>query len=92
MLKYSWNEEKNKLLEETRGIGFEQIINAINNHQVLEEIAHTNPHKYKNQKLIILEINNYVYCVPFVENGNSRFLKTIYASRKYKKQYFKEKI
>lgn len=90
MLKYSWSEEKNRILKETRGIGFEQIIEAINNHQVIEELEHTNPHKYKNQKLMILKINDYVYCVPFIENGNHRFLKTLYASRKYKKQYLKE--
>lgn len=92
MLKYLWSEEKNTLLKQVRGIGFEQVVEAINNRQVLEELRHTNPLKYKNQKLMILEINNYVYCVPFVEDGNSRFLKTIYASRKYKKQYLKEKI
>jgi uncharacterized DUF497 family protein len=47
MLKYLWNEEKNKLLKETRGIGFEQIIDAINNHLVLIKLKHPNRAKYK---------------------------------------------
>lgn len=91
MLKYSWNKKKNELLKEVRGISFEQIVDAINNNKVIVELGHTNPHKYKNQKLMILVINNYVYCVPFVEKDNVRFLKTIYASRKYKKLYLRRK-
>ena len=92
MLKYSWNEEKNKLLKETRGIGFEQIVEAINNNQVLAKLEHTNPRKYKNQKIYVLNINNYAYCVPYVKQKQVVFFKTIYASHKYKKKYLKETI
>ena len=90
MLKYSWNEDKNKLLKQTRGVDFEQVVDAITNNQTLVELKHTNQSKYKNQKILVLNINNYAYCVPCIKKGQHVFLKTIYASRKYKKLYLKE--
>jgi len=90
MLKYSWDEDKNKLLKETRGIGFDQVIEAINNNKILTRLTHTNPKKYHNQKLLIININNYAYCVPYIQKGQNVFFKTIYASRKYKKLYMRE--
>jgi len=42
---------------------------------------------YPNQKIFILEIVNYAYIVPFVENENEIFLKTAFPSRKYTKRY-----
>lgn len=92
MLKYLWSEEKNKLLQQTRGVGFEQIVEAINNNQILVKLKHANQHKYKNQKIYVVNINNYAYCVPYVKQKQTIFFKTIYASRKYKKKYLKETI
>ena len=37
--------------------------------------------------IYIVEINNYVYIVPFVETENEIFLKTIIPSRKATKKY-----
>ena len=44
---------------------------------------------YPNQKIFVLEIDNYVYLVPFVENEDEIFLKTIIPSRKFTKKYLK---
>ncbi len=89
MLKYSWNKEKNKLLKETRNIGYEQIVEAIQHTKTLASLKHTNTVKYKNQKIFVIEINNYAYCVPYVKRGSHIFFKTIYPSRKYNKIYLK---
>jgi uncharacterized DUF497 family protein len=91
MLKYTWNEEKNTLLKKTRNISFEQIVQAIEDNQVITKLTHTNPSKYQNQKIFIININNYIYCVPYVKEKQTIFLKTIYANRKYKKKYLKDK-
>jgi len=40
-----------------------------------------------NQKMYILEIENYAIIVPFVENDKAIFLKTAFPSRKYTKRY-----
>jgi len=37
--------------------------------------------------MFIVEIGGYVYAVPFTENDNSYFLKTIFPSRKLTKKY-----
>ena len=39
------------------------------------------------QKCYVININDYVYIVPFVQEWNKIFLETIYPSRKYTKYY-----
>jgi uncharacterized DUF497 family protein len=81
-----WNEEKNSKLKAERGISFEDVELAIIEDRILDILEHPNKDKYPNQKLLIVEIDNYAYVVPYVEemNGNI-FLKTIFPSRKYTK-------
>jgi len=87
MITYDWNKEKNLLLKETRGISFEQIVMHIEDGDLLDVIRHPNSEKYANQKILIVNVRNYIYAVPFVENKNERFLKTIIPSRKFTKKY-----
>ena len=84
---FSWSKEKNELLKKwERKISFEMVIWAIENNQILDIIE--NPSwNFDNQKCYIIEINDYVYLVPYVENWNEKFLKTIFPSRKHKKFY-----
>lgn len=85
----TWNEDKNKLVKKLRGVSFNQIVDAINANKTILVFPHPNPKKYPKQKMMVVNINNYAYCVPFIANGKHMFLKTIYASRKYTKQYIK---
>ena len=90
---FTWHEEKNNLLKKHRNISFEQIVLAIENKQVLDVLEHPNEEKYKGQKFIMVESNNYVYVVP-VEISDSEEvcrLITIYPSRKYTKKYLGDK-
>jgi hypothetical protein len=84
-MKYlNWSLEKNALLKAERGISFEEIALLIESGNILgieENLG------YPNQKIYILEIENYAYIVPFVENENEIFLKTVFPSRKYTKRY-----
>ena len=85
---FNWNNEKNEHLKKTRRIGFEDIINAIEDEKILDIL--TNPaRKYKNQIIIIVNIENYAYAVPAVINKEEYFLKTIFPSRKYTTKYLK---
>ncbi|BBO81246.1 hypothetical protein DSCO28_18120 [Desulfosarcina ovata subsp. sediminis] len=84
-MKYlNWGLEKNELLKSERGISFEEIALLIESGNILG--IEENP-GYPNQKIYILEIMNYAYIVPFVENENETFLKTAFPSRKYTKRY-----
>jgi len=87
MITYNWNKEKNLLLKETREISFEQIVMHIEQGDLLDIIQHPNSEKYANQKILIINVKNYIYTVPFIENNNERFLKTIIPNRKFTKKY-----
>ena len=87
-MKYiDWNEEKNQFLKRERDISFEEVLLAIENSQILDIVKHPNQKRYQNQKIFIININNYVYLVPFVEDEEKIFLKTIIPSRKATKKY-----
>ncbi len=84
---FEWNQDKNQLLINERDVSFEDCILAIDNGKIFDIVEHKNKEKYPNQKIFILEINNYAYLVPFVEDKNKIFLKTIIPSRKATKKY-----
>jgi uncharacterized DUF497 family protein len=84
-MKYlNWNSEKNELLKQERGICFEEIAYLIESGLVIG--IEENP-AYPNQKMYVLEIDNYAIIVPFVENDDEIFLKTAFPSRKYTRKY-----
>jgi len=88
---FNWNNEKNEHLKRERGISFEHIVFLIQNDCILDILEHPNKLKYKDQKIYIINIDNYAYVVPFVNKGNERFLKTIFPSRRYTQMYLREK-
>lgn len=81
------NIEKNGWLKENRNISFEEVVLAIAQHQIKEVSEHPNQAKYPGQNIYEIEINDYVYLVPFIENDNEIFLKTIILSRKATRKY-----
>jgi len=87
MSEFAWNDEKNGFLERTRGIGFEDVVFHIRNGDVLDVIRHPNKDRYPNQNIIILNVEDYVYLVPYVKEKGIRFLKTIIPSRKATREY-----
>lgn len=88
---YEFSAEKNALLKEQRGISFEEIIYYISDGCLLDTIQHHNKDKYSGQKFYVVDIDGYIYLVPFVKDGNKVFLKTIFPSRKHTKQHFRER-
>lgn len=83
--------EKNEILKKERNIGFEDVILSIENGCLLDDIEHPNKEKYQNQNIfiILVQIKNYVYLVPYVEEEDYIFLKTIIPSRQMNKKYNK---
>jgi len=84
---YNWNPDKNQLLVKERGITFERIVFAIGSGDELAVLEHPNQEKYPGQKISIVQVDDYVYAVPFIENDTEIFLKTIIPSRKATRQY-----
>ena len=88
---FSWNSEKNEILINERNISFEDIIVNINLGNELDIYDHPNQQKYPNQKISVVQVEDYVYLIPYIENDEEIFLKTIIPSRKATKQYIGEK-
>jgi uncharacterized DUF497 family protein len=88
MAKYfNWNDEKNVHLLQEKKISFEEVVFCIQNGGLLDRVEHPNKDKYPNQDIYVVLVNDYVYLVPYVEDEDEIFLKTIIPSRKAKKQY-----
>jgi len=64
MKHFAWNFEKNLELIETRNISFERVVSNIEKHGYLDLISHPNKEKYPNQKVFIIDIENYAYLAP----------------------------
>jgi len=89
MKTFSWNDEKNALLKAERQVSFEEIVLYIEMGCLLDVLEHPNQEKYKGQKVFVVQVDDYVYLVPFVETDDDVFLKTIIPSRKAIKKYLK---
>lgn len=79
-MEFKWNALKNERLKRTRGISFEEILQA-------KQIGIKGHPSRELQEEMLFELRNYVWVVPFVRKEGDIFLKTIYPSRKYTKKY-----
>lgn len=82
MKHFRWNHEKNEQLKTERSISFEEIVLAIEADGLLDILQHPNPEKYANQQVFVVALEGYAYLLPFVEEADFHFLKTIIPSRK----------
>lgn len=79
---------KNEQLIVERGISFEEIVFYIENDGLLDDIAHPNSQDYSHQRIFVVAVESYIYLVPYIENNDELFLKTIIPSRKFTRIYF----
>lgn len=91
-MKFRFNQIKNDILLQERGINFDSISEILISDQFIIITDHTNPTKYPKQKLIYLEKDGEVYTVPcVVEENGTFFLKTIFPNRKARKEFLNKK-
>ncbi|HBH87554.1 MAG TPA: toxin [Syntrophaceae bacterium] len=88
---FDWNDEKNETLKQLRGVSFEQVELAIATGDLIDRLTHPNPAKYPNQKVFLVRIADYIYSVPYVEDNEKIFLKTIIPNRKATKKFLGDK-
>ncbi len=88
---FSWDNEKNELLKNNRGVCLEQVVLLMERGEVLDTIEHPNQERYPGQKIAVVMIDAYAYLVPYVEHNEEIFLKTIIPSRKATNKYVREK-
>ncbi len=87
MKDFEWNEEKNGWLKKYRDISFEEIVFYIEKGGLLDSYEHPNKKKYPRQSIFVVRTDLYVYLVPYVEEDNYYFLKTIIPNREAKRKH-----
>lgn len=70
---------------------FEQVVLLMERGEVLDTIEHPNQERYPGQKIAVVIIDAYAYLVPYVEQNEEIFLKTIIPGRKATNKYVREK-
>ena len=91
MKPFRWSVEKNALLQQERGLSFEQITVAVESGGLLDIVAHPNAERYPRQRIMVVVIDDYAYVVPYVEEEDHLFLKTIIPSRKATRDFIAAK-
>ena len=87
---FDWDDTKNAKLRTERGIGFEDIVFHIERGDLLDILEHPNCERYGRPRIFVVRREDYVYLVPFVEDEDTVFLKTIIPSQKATKEYLDE--
>ena len=83
---YAWGADKSETLRRERGFGFEDVVTAIEAKGVLDDISHSNP-AYPHQRIMFVDLRGYVIVVPYVMDGETKFLKTAFPDRKATRKY-----
>jgi uncharacterized DUF497 family protein len=82
---FDWDNDKNDWLMKTRGISFETCITYMEQGFLLADTKNKFPHEHQN--VFIVNVEGYAYKIPYVEDGEKIFLKTLYPSRDATKEY-----
>ena len=90
MKPFRWSPEKNEAIKAERGISFENIAVSVEAGGLLDILSHPNQAKYPRQRVLVVVCDNYVYLVPFVEEEDYFFLKTVIPSRKATRDYLNQ--
>ncbi|MEY2335481.1 DUF4258 domain-containing protein [Acidithiobacillus ferrianus] len=85
-----WSSEKNEAVKAERGISFESIVVSIEAGGLLDILVHPNQAKYPRQRVLVVACDNYVYLVPFAEEEDYFFLKTVIPNRKATRDYLNQ--
>jgi len=84
---FRWSTDKNRKLLAERGVSFEQVVVAIESGGLLDILAHPNTRKYPKQRLLVVTWDGYAYLVPYIEQAEYFFLKSVIPSRKATRDY-----
>ena len=82
-----WDTDKNAILLRERGVCFEDVLLALEKGALLDNLEHPNQERYPGQRMLVVEINEYAYLVPYIETDEYLLLKTVIPSRKATRKY-----
>jgi hypothetical protein len=82
----SWNAEKNEWLLKFRGLSFDLVLEAAECGEIVDDIPHHNPARI-GQRILVIRVASRHVAVPYITDGRTMFLKTMYYSRDLDKFY-----
>lgn len=62
---------------------------AVESGGLVDVVEHPNPEKYPDQRILVVTWDRYAYLVPYVEEAEHYFLKTVIPSRKATRDFLK---
>ena len=80
-----WDPLKSEWLKRARGVSFEEIVSA-------RYVGIAEHPKRPHQKLMLFELDGYIWVVPYVRDGDDSFLKTAFPSRMYTKKWIRGEL
>jgi hypothetical protein len=84
---FDWNLGKNEELKAQRKISFEDIVFSISRDGLMDILEHPDQQRYPGQRIFIVNVDDYAYIIPFIEDEKTVFLETIIPSRKMTRKY-----
>ncbi len=90
-MRFDWDPEKNEWLKRERGISFEEIVVLLGKGLLWKDAPHPSPGNYPNQRVFLVPVDDYIYFVPYIVDGETFFLKTAFPHRKATRDYLHEK-
>jgi len=85
---FVWDPEKNTMLKDQRGFGFEDLVEAIDSGGLLDDLPNPSE-RYPHHRLYVVNLDGYAIIIPYVEEEDYVFLKTAFPDRKATKKYLK---
>ncbi len=83
-----WDDGKNARLKAERGFGFEDVVEALEAGCFLADEENDAAGRL-NQRVLFVRLADYVVVVPYVRDGDDRFLKTAFLSRKATRRFLR---
>ena len=74
-----------------RNVTLEDVKLAVEEGELLAVVRNLNSEKYPHQRMLVVNIKNYAYLVPFVEEDEYVFLKASIPNRKATKIYHRDR-
>jgi uncharacterized DUF497 family protein len=84
--KLLWDPAKNVQLLQQRGLYFDLVAEAFDAGAVIKDMKNSQKGR-ENQRILLIKVNGYVCAVPYIQGGDTKFLNTIYFSRKLDELY-----
>jgi hypothetical protein len=79
-----WNPEKEEWLKRERDLSFTLVTDALERGDEIFDIQHPDL-KRPHQRMLLFKLGAYICAVPYVPDGEKKFLKTMYLSRDWTK-------